>query len=506
MSATQRFVANAAIRLFQLFCALFVLTGIVQIQPLLAAIALRQSGDISISDLCWKILAVTGPLIPSVVFIAAAELLVRSIKSYKHDPARPWLSNPMWAAKHIRLSNQRPTVAILAGMLFYLGIAVPLVVATEKTPFMVFGGILGLLLFGFSRMFWLNRRWNTAELRMAEVPGVIGGPFAGVAILQQTFPAGTPFEIRLVCMETYRSDGDDDGGASPPRVAWSSTIYIDKPIPSNVPNQTWIPFSFAIPFGCHESTDWTTKTDTTTNWNLVVKLKDTPSSGEAVFSVPVYRTAQSRPNFKLDESLVAPFEVSVEAESVLRRFNMRRLALPDGREQITFSLWNGTTLKAGIGLGLASVLSVFACFWFIPNYVIAAFVAFIPSFIVFAVGYTLVEMLLWKSLIELSAEEVHCESGLAGFRRSLRTSRSPLPEAISVIDYLHEKSEWYQVEIHAAVIDKPNRLETDKAMHDATSLILLKRINNRAESEAIAEWLNSAAVLAAQGIRYDTKR
>lgn len=49
----------------------------------------------------------------------------------------------------------------------------------------------------FLRILWINRHWSRSELRLSTLPGVVGGPFAGVAILHQTFPAGNVIEVNL---------------------------------------------------------------------------------------------------------------------------------------------------------------------------------------------------------------------------------------------------------------------------------------------------------------------
>jgi hypothetical protein len=123
-----------------------------------------------------------------------------------HDAKEPWMANPMWAEKHIRLDNCGLFLSVAIAWLVFLSIAAPFAVATTTTPFLAMCCIFAIALLLITRVFGLNRKWNTAELRMAEVPGMIGGPFSGVAILQQSFPAGTAFDVCLKCEQTLEID------------------------------------------------------------------------------------------------------------------------------------------------------------------------------------------------------------------------------------------------------------------------------------------------------------
>jgi hypothetical protein len=199
MSSTTRFIVRVVLRLLQLCCLYFLFHGIANIDPMITAIKAWLNGDASVADVCWKILPVTAEILPALGVFAVVQVLLGVIKPTTHDPSEPWMANPMWADRHIRLNNKGTFWAIVWLVMVYLGIIVPFCFAIQKTPFLVLCGIFGVAIMLFARVFWLNRKWNTAELRMADLPGVIGGPFSGVAILQEAFPAGTAFDLCLKC-------------------------------------------------------------------------------------------------------------------------------------------------------------------------------------------------------------------------------------------------------------------------------------------------------------------
>jgi hypothetical protein len=478
------FFLRISLRAFQLFCLLFVLTGLANINSLMVAIDAVMKGAMSIPSLCWKILPVTGPLIPAVSFIVATQLVLQNLRPSTHKPSEPWMANPMWAAKHIRLSNRGLFWGMAGFFLFYFGIGVPLAIATEKTAIQVAFGVIGLALFGISTVFYRNRRWNSAELRIAMVPGVIGGPFSGVAILQQSFPAGTAFDVCLKCQETssFRSSSHGGGTSSKTETIWSSTISIDKPLPPDRPNRTLIPFSFAVPFECKPTSDWSASSKSLINWHLVVNEKAKVGYGGSVFNVPVYRTSDSCPHFTLDTELIAPFEQQVDLQAVLGRLNMTLEPLAGGGKRLTFRVWNGKVAFSMVSLVLLCVAGVFACFWFIANLYAAAFAAILPGVLMLAGLYSLLDIFLWKSSLEINQNELSCKSGWPGFESSLVASKRDRPIFRSEFDFRKENGEWYRV-----VMFVPSK-QHDGIITSDSAVTLVKQLDGRAEADAIAEW------------------
>ena len=481
MSPTQSFFARMAMRAFQLFCLLFVLVGLANINPLIAAIEAAIKGAISIPDVCWKILPVTGPLIPALACIAVAQIILKHIKPSTHKPSEPWMANPMWAAKHIRLNNRGLFWSVAMCFLFYIGIAIPLSIGTKKTPFLVFCGIFGLILFLIARVFWLNRKWNTSELRMAIVPGVVGGPFSGVAILQQTFPAGTAFDVCLKCQQTktYRV-ADRSGRSSRTETAWSSTISIDKPLPPDAPNRTLVPFSFAIPFDCEPTSPSYNSSSILTQWQLVVQQKGKVGHGGAVFTVPVFRTAESRRDFEFDEELIASYQQEVDLESVLSRLQLKQETLKEGGKRLSFAFWNTSTAIAISVMLLVCLTIIGAFFWFVPNIFGAAFAAIFPGVFFVAGLYTLLDMWLWKSSIEIDKQGIRCVSGWSGFRKTLSLGPLEKPIFLSEFEARKENGEWYRVDIIAPSNDPDT---SDSVM------TILKRLDGLEEAKAVSGWL-----------------
>jgi hypothetical protein len=475
---------------FQVLCCLpLLLFGFSKVSPLIVAVQSAWSGEASVAEVCWKILSVTGPLFMAIFVFATLNLLKGTIKPAPKDPSQAWLANPMWAAKHIRLDNRGPFWIVVLLLLFYLAIVVPFSIASGKTPFYVFCGVLGLVLLLVARVFWLNRKWNSAELRMAEVPGVIGGPFSGVAILQQSFPAGTAFDLCLKCekSESHRAEGRSSSEGrttdlkTTTETVWSSTITVDKPLPSSAPNQTHLPFSFAIPFDCEPTSDF--KNKRLHAWYLVVRERGKVGYGGSVFTVPVFKTEESRPDFELDDELIEPFKVEVDVHTVLARVGLKTEDLAGERRSLLVQKWD---LMAAVSMGMTSLVCmtmIVASFWYIRPIWGALFVAAIPAILCFSVGYAFLDMLLWRSLIEIERNGLSCESGWMGFRKSLTFNGPAMPVFKAELDRVKENGEWYRVD----ACKRHEDTEIDVKYEDAIPLI--KKLDGRAEAEAVAEWL-----------------
>ncbi|MBL8819732.1 MAG: hypothetical protein JNL58_27150 [Planctomyces sp.] len=494
-------VARIALRFIQLILLLVIVSGLSNVRPLVEVF--QENGPVNWTNVCRKIVAVSGPVFPSVVVLAGLQALIRYLTTVKVNPSQPWLSNPEWAAKHIRLNNRGITITILIFAAGYLTVFVPLAVLSETRPLQIIIGVIGLVLLLMGRVFWMNRKWNTAELRMAQVPGVIGGPFTGVVTLQQDFPSGTPFEVCLKCERTHRSRSSRSGSRSDSRTTtiWSSTLYIDKPLNSE-PGKTNIPFSFAIPFDSRSTTSFLDGNSDVYCWMVVVNIKDTPNAGGSVFPVPIFRTEESREDYRLSDELIAPYLQEVDVDAVLARIGMRRSVSKSGHDQLEFFRRDFTALAALFVMTVLCAVGVYLSFKSISASGSAAFVALFPGLLAALFTYLMVDMLFWKASIELSPEELRFSTGIAGFRQHGRAPRGPLTKILCELDFHKQNGEWWCLKI-----EPPPAMEifTDetvvtrfRTVHDADDALfpikgiplkIVKHLNGRNEAEAVQKWL-----------------
>ena len=389
------------LRIIQLICLLGIIFGVQQIPAFASEIRSVFEGEPwTLARLSGRAAAVTGPITVAVVLIALLELAIRSWKQEgplkAAHPNEPWLWKPQWAAKHMRLSNKPLIIGWLCFFAIYLFGAVPLAIASDKKPFMVFAGVVGLVTLLVLRMIWQSRQWNRAELRISTLPGVIGGPFAGAVILQQTFPPGTIFDVNLKCEMSVTTRHNNKSETK--RVdLWSSTIHIQEPLKGGPAGTTALPVNFAIPF---DAAPTGLRGNDTVRWALSVQKKEEVSTGGASFEIPVFRTADSRADYEIDNTLIQKHLAVIDPASVLRRFGLQEQQLSPDCLRLYFREFDASIFWTLVVMSIGGV-GVLAAMWiWIKDGNTRLFAMAFPGIFVLMFLYGIVHMLFWRCRIE----------------------------------------------------------------------------------------------------------
>ncbi len=244
-------IAKVLMRFVQAIGLLAILIGCQQFPTLFTFVTeCVKNQNWPLGQLGFRILAVTGPCAIGAMFIVLPQLLL------KHDAIfqqrlrefanEPWLVNPMWARRHILIDSRPIRWFFIIAAILYLLVLVPLAIGTEKTPFYVIIGLIGVFLVLLARVFWLNRKWSRAELKLTTLPGIIGGPLNATVILRETFPPDTIFDISLRCEQTevIRRGKNSESKVN---VLWSSMLQIDKPLKGTLPTRPPSPSALPSP-------------------------------------------------------------------------------------------------------------------------------------------------------------------------------------------------------------------------------------------------------------------
>ena len=486
-------IAVVIIRFVQVMGLIALLIGFQQISPLVSLI--RESfaeGDWPVAKLCGRLAMVTGPTLIACIFVGLLQwLLTRAARTQRALQAsgdQPWLTNPMWAEKHIRLSNRPAIIAFVVFLTVFLLVVFPLAIATEKTPFLIAVSVVGLFVLILFRIQWLNRKWNRSELRISTLPGIVGGPFTGVAILKQTFSPGTVFEASLRCIRT-ETTRHNNRSETKQVVLWSSLIHIAKTLGGSQPNTTAIPVSFAIPYDC-EPTDMIAGSGSV-RWNLSINEKDKVGFGGAVFEVPVFKTADSRPNFAFDSELIEEYLEEVDPEVVLRRYNMVRTRLEKENERFEFNEFQASILFALLAMSAILVAIIYAISLWVTSWQSFLVVALMPGCLLAMMVYGVIHVLFWKCIIETGTASLEvqagepsqvlpaviAQSGVAGFRKSISVPRDSSTVLKCVLDSRSENKEQWSVQISS-----PN----------ASQLKLIPMLKSQQEALSVQLWLAGA--------------
>jgi hypothetical protein len=455
--------AVVLLRMLQLVCLTGIWIGLTQLPALITIVseAIQQHAW-TWPSICAKLAAVTGPVFVACLVIALLETVIgqlsRRRKALATNASQPWLANPMWAAQHIKLSSRPVWIGLWIFLAFYISVLLPLAVASQKQPLLIIWAVVGLVALVFMRLLWIGRKWGNAELKIATLPGVIGGPLSGVAIIHHRFADSVIFDVNLRCTQAVET-----GTRKERRVQWvdrwTSTQFIEKTLDGVQPGSTAIPIDFAIPY---DALPTNPEGKSPVQWMLTVSEKAEINMGGATFEVPVFKTAQSSANYKPDRHLIEKFLHKLDPVNVLRRYNMQRTSR--GNQQVfEFSDYNHsifvtimvmTLILIGVEVGLWYGIKDFNKFLFIGAF---------PGFFLAIFIYGIVRMLFWRCHIVVTSQAntspqdfveelksqpptpalIEATAGILGFRKSLTVSADRSTKVICKLDHaVNNKEQW----------------------------------------------------------------
>jgi hypothetical protein len=173
---------------------------------------------------------------------------------------------------------------------------------------------------------------------------------------------------------------------------------------------TAIPVLFAIPFNCRE----TTQPDGTDgiHWRLDVSARVPGVDYLAKFDVPVFKTSDSRPDFKLDEALVAQVTPAPNRDSILREAGITKEPLANG-VRLIFHM----ARHVGIAIGLTVFLAIWtAAIW--AMHVAAPMMAVIFALFGLLAVFIALDLWFYRSVAEASPNGLILRGGLFGIGRT----------------------------------------------------------------------------------------
>lgn len=236
------------------------------------------------------------------------------------DPQQPWLRDREWAQGAIRYSMRRTVAARWIAVALAVVFSLPtLVVCGEEVlgrqnygasiglAFVASGAILTLWALR-ATLTW--RKYGESVFQMASVPGLVGGPLAGVIRTSARVEAKRGFLVTLRCRHRVTT-GSGKKRRTKETVVWEGRRRIARPLEQDDFDKIGIPVLFAIPFHAMETTGAPGHA-VHVLWALEVRAETPGIDYRARFEVPVFRTAESRADFQLDESAIAGYTASPE--------------------------------------------------------------------------------------------------------------------------------------------------------------------------------------------------
>ncbi len=262
-------------------------------------------------------------------------------------PAEPWLAKEEWRTGRIRTSAASAWGAlIMAGFWNLISMPVFYMAATDGDAewyvLLVVGifPLIGVVLIATACYLGLHYwKWGVSEFEMAAVPGVLGGPLAGVIHVPRSIEAAEGIVIRLACVRS-----ESDGETQKVTTLWEEERTIVRNLYTPGGARTLIPVQFVIPYDLPDSDA------KGVTWKLSAAAKTVGIDYQSEFDVPVFKTAASSPTpstIEIDDGkLFAPITLASIAKGASASVEED---LPD-RKRLDFPMARQRGLSFGISL------------------------------------------------------------------------------------------------------------------------------------------------------------
>jgi hypothetical protein len=191
---------------------------------------------------------------------------------------------------------------------------------------------------------WLQRlKWGVAEFEMAAVPGVLGGPLAGVVHVPARIDPQDVYTVRLACTKEVNKGTD----SSREETLWEHEYEICRNLTAG--DRTLIPVEFMIPSNLPPSGD-------DVKWTLHTRAATRGIDFYAAFESPVFRTPTSGDVSRHDASAQAPATAAeVEFPKVVASMGAVAVGGAPSGHSLVFPMARN--------LGLSAFMAVFAAGW-----------------------------------------------------------------------------------------------------------------------------------------------
>jgi hypothetical protein len=212
----------------------------------------------------------------------------------------PWRARGDWASGRIAALGSAESLAaglkVLAGA--WLIFSLPLIF---RMPDLIRESIVGaviatifpavciLIYLAARQQTQIFRRFGEPTLHLSAVPGVVGGQLAGEVRIPRTLRPPDGFQVKISCLELIRR-----GKMSREVALWKEEQQVPVPAFDDDANVTSIPFRFAIPNECRETSRIAERRPI--RWMLEVRAQLPGLPFRTSFEVPVFETSASRVN------------------------------------------------------------------------------------------------------------------------------------------------------------------------------------------------------------------
>ncbi len=368
----------------------------------------------------------------------------------EQNPQAPWLWKPEWSDGRIEATGKAQFLFPAFFALFWNLISTPLFFflpkeILEKRNYPALFALVFPLI-GVGLMIWAGRaflRWRKfgdSVFEMSSMPGVIGGRLAGRVLTSVPLAPAEGFVLTLSSIHRVTS-GSGDNRSTREEVLWQSEKVLGREAAAWDPGRSEIPVEFRIPYDLPPTEE--RSDDDEILWRLEVRAEVPGVDYGVQFEVPVFKTADSRPD---PEPTVAPESWGAEPVAALdlAAFGIESELLSTGARRLTF--------RAARHKGPALALTGFLLVWLGFNYLLIRLAA--PIF--FPILWTVFSLLIFFGVLDLWFErrsiEVHPDrlvlsGGLFGLGRSRGIDRTQIGEIEAIRGMQSGNKLYYRIQI-----------------------------------------------------------
>ena len=328
--------------------------------------------------------------------------------------------------------------------------------------FPAIGIILGLILF---RNLLAARR-GPVSFEMSK-HGVVGGPFSGV--LHVPFASKVPQGVKaeLVCVRRI-SRGED----SQETIMNHQEAIFAKDLAEHDNTMAVLPIVFSVPFNA-PPTDMGEQ-ETADTWYLRVRSGSPKISEE--FEVPVFKTDESRPDFKLDESVAESYQLegsNEEArEDILESIGVKVAENSIGFQEVTFPMFRSP-------MGSAILIAFTLGFWAVAVFLlIQSMLVFFGFVVLFAllISYVTLDSVFYSSVVTQELHGLRVQGGIFGIGAAKSVPREKITNLELINSGQVNEHRIYTIELHT---------------EDGQKLSLAKNIVGKTNAKVVRERIRS---------------
>lgn len=334
--------------------------------------------------------------------------------------AEPWLARGDWATGQIRATGGAAIAApVLASVAVFWNLAAlplywKLAVAFTSEPgnwrwFASVFPVVGIgLVIAFVYQLLRGRKFGESVLQLASTPGIVGGQLAGVVRIANDLQPADGFRLMLSCVEqTVGSKGKKKE-----RLLWQDERLVTQTMREEATASIVVPVLFAIPYECAETSRADSKRDVL--WRLDVRARVPGIDYSARFDVPVFKTADSRKDFKIDEQLAADFVPESSRVGLLAEANIVKEPLAGSGVRLTFP----AAQNPSSAFVITAVLLLWSvAIWFMVHKGVLLLLPLIFGLFGLMFAWIAIDLWFYRSVVEASADGLRGRGGWLGVGR-----------------------------------------------------------------------------------------